>query len=97
MSVIRANGAVLFDNIPKISYKVDGKTPLEWVVDKYKLTVDKHSDITNDPCAGTDIIAAIERAVYVGIESEQIIQTLPDEFEPSDDWEPSGGVLGEFQ
>lgn len=96
MSVIRADGAELFDNVPVTSYKVDGRTPLEWVVDKYKVTTDKNSGITNDPCTGTDIIAIIERAVYVGIESERIIKTLPHEFEPNDDWKPTGGGLGEF-
>lgn len=75
---------------------VDGRTPLEWVVDRYKITVDKDSGIVNDPCANTDIIAVIERAVYVGIESERIIKTLPDEFEPSGDWKPEGGDLDEF-
>jgi len=96
MSVIRADGAVLFDNVPETSYRVDGRTPLEWVVDRYKVTVDKDSGIVNDPCNGIDIIAVIERAVYVGIESERIIKELPDEFEPSEDWKPLRGDLTEF-
>lgn len=96
MSVIRADGAVLFDNVPQISYRVNGRTPLEWVVDRYRITVDKDSGIVNDPCTGTDILAVIERAVYVGIESERIIESLPDEFEPGEDWKPKGGGLDEF-
>ena len=96
MSVIRIDGATLFDNVPETSYSVDGRTPLAWVIDKYKVATDKDSGITNDPCTGTDIIGIIERAVYVGMESERIIKTLPDEFEPSGDWKPSGGGLGEF-
>jgi len=96
MSVIRADSTVLFDNVPAISYVVNGRTPLEWVVDRYKITVDKDSGIMNDPCAGTDIIDVIERAVYVGIESERIIKSLPDEFEPSDDWKPKEGGLSGF-
>ena len=95
-SVLRADGVVLFDNIPEMSYMVDGRTPLEWVVDRYRVTVDKYSDIVNDPCTGTDIIAVIERAVYIGIESERIIKALPDEFEPGKDWTPRGGGLDEF-
>ena len=95
-SVIRLDGAVLFDNVPEVSYKVNGKTPLEWVVDRYKVTVDKDSGITKDPCTGTDIVAIIERAVYVGIESERIINALPDEFEPSNNWKPKKGGLSEF-
>lgn len=95
-TIIRVDGVVLFDNIPDTTYRVNGRTPLEWVVDRYKVTTDKGSGIVNDPCTGTDIIAIIERAVYVGVESERIIKTLPDEFEPSGDWKPSGGGLGEF-
>ena len=96
MSVIRADGNVLFNNVPMTSYKVDGKTPLEWVIDRYKVTVDKDSGIVNDPCTGTDIIAVIERAVYIGIESERIIASLPDEFEPVGDWKTKEGGLVEF-
>ena len=65
--------------------------PLEWVVDRFKITLDKDSGIRNDPCTGTDIISVIERGVYVGMDSERIIKTLPAEFEPSDDWKPKGG------
>ena len=95
-TVLRADGAVLFDNVPVTSYMVDGRTPLEWVVDRYKVTVDKDSGIVNDPCTGTDIIAVIERAVYIGIESERIIESLPDEFEPCEGWKPKEGGLVEF-
>lgn len=96
MSVIRADGAILFDNVPEVHYKVDGRTPLEWVVDRYKITTNKDSNITNNPCIGTDIIAVIERAVYVGIESERIIKTLPGEFEPRGDWKTKEVSLSEF-
>ena len=96
LSVIRADSVVLFNNIPETSYRVGGRTPLEWVVDKYKITIDKANGIQNDPCTGIDIIAVIERAVYVGMESERIIKTLPDEFEPGEDWKPRGGDLDEF-
>ena len=96
MNVIRADGAVLFDNVPETSYRVNGRTPLEWVVDRYKITTNKNSGIVNDPCSGTDIIAVIERAVYLGIESERIIKAMPVEFEPSGDWQPNKGGQGVF-
>ena len=95
-TVIRVDGIVLFENIPNTSYRVNGRTPLEWIVDRYKVTVDKDSGIVNNPCTNTDIIAVIERAVYIGIESERIIKTLPDEFEPSKDWKPMESGLGAF-
>ena len=60
--VIRANGVVLFDNVPDTSYRVKDRTPVEWIVDRYRKKTDKASEITNDPCADTDIVAVIERA-----------------------------------
>lgn len=95
-TVIRADGAVLFENIPQTAYRVNGRTPLEWVVDRYKITKDKDSGIVNDPCAGTDIVAVIERAVHVGLESERIIERLPEEFEPGPGWEPESGSLEKY-
>ena len=95
-TVIRADGTVLFDNIPETTYRVNGRTPLEWIVDRYKVTTDKDSGIINDPCTGTDIVAVIERAVHVGLESERIINTLPKEFEPGPGWEPSSDGLDKY-
>lgn len=95
-TTIRVDGVVLFDNVPETSYKVNGRTPLEWVVDRYRVTTDMDSGIVNDPCSGTDIIAVIERAVYIGVESERIINALPGEFEPSGVWKPKEGGLVEF-
>ncbi|MDA7943027.1 MAG: DEAD/DEAH box helicase family protein [Nitrosopumilus sp.] len=86
-SIIRVDGQVLFENIPDTAYTVNGRTPLAWIVDRYKVTIDKESGIINDPCTGTDIIAVIERAVYVGLESERLIAQLPKEFEPKE-WKP---------
>ncbi len=95
-TVLRADGVVLFDKIPQTTYKINGRTPLEWVVDRYKITTNKENGIINDPCTGTDIVAVIERAVYVGLESERIIKTLPKEFEPGADWTPSKIGLAGF-
>ena len=86
-SVIKIDGQILFKNIPLTAYMVNGRTPLAWIVDRYKVTVDDESGIINDPCTGTDIIAVIERAVYVGLESERLIAQLPKEFEPKE-WKP---------
>ncbi len=87
---IRINNVIVFEDIPQPKYTVNGRTPLEWVVDRYNRTVDKDSHIVNNPLEGMDeddIIAVIERAVHVGAESDRIIATLPDEFEPRD-WKP---------
>ena len=80
-SMIWVNTLLVFDNIPKINYRVNGRTPLEWVVDRFKIFNHKDSRIINQP-GDVDIISIIGRAVYIGIESDKIIQELPDEFEP---------------
>ena len=87
------DGVDLFDNLPNIEYTVNGRTPIEWIVDRYKITTDKESVITNDPCTGFDIISHIERAVYVGVESDKLINDLSkEEFEPKN-WKPSKSGL----
>ena len=88
------NGVLVFDNIPKMNYHVNGRTPLECVVDRYKISIDKDSGNVNDP-GDVDIISLIERVVFVGMESDKIIKQLPKEFEPKD-WKPKKKGLDEF-
>ena len=33
------DGLELFDNLPNIEYIVNGRTPIEWIVDRYKITI----------------------------------------------------------
>ena len=64
-------------------YLVDGRTPLEWFINRYKIKQDKNSGIINDPNGWfenpRDLITAIERIVYVSVESTKIIESLPSE------------------
>ena len=64
-------------------YVVNGRTPLEWFIDRYKITEDSDSGIINDPNGWfkdpRDIIPAIQRIVYVSVESTKIIESLPSE------------------
>ena len=84
---ILINGEEIFDNIPIINYSVNGKTPLEWIIEKYSLTKYKKSDITNNPCEDKDPIDLIERAVYIGIESDKIISKLSKYEHKQKDWQ----------
>ena len=95
-TVIRTDGAILFDKIPETTYRVNGRTPLEWIKDRYKKETREDSGITNDPCTGTDIVAVIERAVHVGLESDRIIGQLPKEFEPGPEWKPESDSLEKY-
>ena len=62
-------------------YVVNGRTPLEWFIDRYKIKTDKNSGIINDPNGWfenpRDLITAIERIVHVSVESTKIIENLP--------------------
>ena len=77
------NEHVCVSGIPEEAhrYVVNGRTPLEWFIDRYKITQDKNSGIVNDPNGWfenpRDLITAIARIVYVSVESTKIIDGLP--------------------
>ena len=79
------NEHVCLSGIPEEAhrYVVNGRTPLEWFIDRYKVTQDKKSGILNDANGWfenpRDLITAIERIVYVSVESTRIIENLPSE------------------
>ena len=79
------NEHVQLSGIPEEAhrYVVNGRTPLEWFSDRYIITQDKDSGIINDPNGWfqnpRDLITAIERIVYVSVESTKIIESLPSE------------------
>lgn len=88
---LRINGVEVYDNIPPVNYQVNGRTPLEWIIDRYKLTTDNDSGITNDPTEGiteSKTITLVERMVYIGVESDKIVKELSKlPFEPKN-WTP---------
>ena len=86
-SMIRINDNVLFQELPKTNYMINGRSPLEWIIDRYQITKDKESDIVNNPCIGIDICSIIRRMVHVAVESDKIIDALPPVFEPKE-WKP---------
>ena len=77
------NEHVRLSGIPEEAhqYIVNGRTPLEWFISRYKITRDRSSGIINDPNGWfenpRDLITAIERIVYVSVESARIIDNLP--------------------
>ena len=77
------NEHILLSGIPEKAhqYIVNDRTPLEWFINRYKITQDKKSDIMNDPNSWfenpRDLVTAIQRIVYVSVESTKIIESLP--------------------
>ena len=77
------NEYVRLSGIPEEAhrYVVNGRTPLEWFIDRYKITEDRDSGIVNDPNGWfenpRELVTAIERIVHVSVESARIIEGLP--------------------
>ena len=73
-TVLIVNEHVRLAGIPREAhdYVVNGRTPLEWFIDRYRVTQDQGSGIVNDPngwfSQPEDLIAAIRRIVHVSVE-----------------------------
>ena len=62
-------------------YKVNGRSPLEWFIDRYQVKQNKRSGIVNDPNGWfedpKELIAAMRRVVYVSVETVRLVESLP--------------------
>lgn len=82
-SVLVVNDHLRLAGIPPEAhrYQVNGRTPLGWLIDRYRVTTDKHSGIRNDPNAWfadeAAFIAAVGRIVYLSVETVRIVEELP--------------------
>ena len=70
-------------------YVVNGRTPLEWFIDRYRITQDKESGIVNDPNGWfddpRDLVAAFCRIVHLSVETVRIVNKLPEPFQAESD------------
>ena len=66
-------------------YQVNGKSALEWIIDRYQITTHKDSQITNNPNDYSREVAEpryiidliIKRIVTVSLETNKIVAALP--------------------
>ena len=81
------NGNVTFKGIPldAYDYVVNGKSALDWIMERYAITIDKDSGIRNDPndwCREhndpTYIYNLVKRIIRVSLETNRIVAGLPD-------------------
>ena len=92
-SVLIVNEHIRIAGIPAEAheYHVNGRTPLEWFIDRYRLTQDKESGIGNDPNDWfddpRDLIVAIRRIVHVSLETACIVKGLPEPFRLAEGWQ----------
>ena len=84
-SRVAYNENLIFEIPPQAhEYKVNGRSPVEWVVDRYRVSTDKDSQITQDPNDwGAEhgnsgyILSLLKKSVFIGIESAKLIKQLP--------------------
>ena len=82
-SILVVNDRLRLSGIPADAhrYEVNGRTPLGWFIDRYRIVTDRKSDITNDPNAWfpdeDSFISAVRRMVYLSVETARIIDALP--------------------
>ncbi|MEE1044347.1 MAG: type ISP restriction/modification enzyme [Olegusella sp.] len=89
------NANVTVNGIPEVAnaYKVNGRSPLEWAIDRYQVRTDKATGITNDPndfshdpCYILDLVC---RLVTVSMRTTELVAQLPqslDEVEHPANW-----------
>ena len=85
-SVIFYNNQITISNIPleAYDYVVNGKSALEWVMERYQITTDSKSGITNNPNDWSRehgdekyIFNLVLRIITVSIETMKIVNDLP--------------------
>lgn len=82
-TVIIYNANLILRDIPleAYAYVVNGKSAIEWIMERYAVTVDKASGIRNDPNDWSDdpryIVDLLKRVVRVSVESVRLVAELP--------------------
>lgn len=86
-SVIRYNESITIRNIPEkvYGYVVNGRSPVEWIMDQYQVKVDKASQLKNDPndwCREQGnpryILDLLLSVMTVSIKTQELVAQLPD-------------------
>jgi len=81
--VVEVDGSLQIAGIPNEAFaqKFFGRTPLEWVIDRYQVRTDNDSGITNDPNDYSDdsnfVIDLVGRAVRVSVEMAKLLTSAP--------------------
>ena len=85
-SVIHYNHAITIEGIPAEAYEyvVNGKSAIEWIMERYAVTTDKKSGITNDPNDWARehndekyILNLLLRVINVSVQTVEIVKGMP--------------------
>ena len=79
---LKYNEFLTLEGIPAevFAYRLGNRSALEWVVDQYRVKIDKRSGIKNDPNRGEDpeyILRLIGQVITVSLETVDIVNRLP--------------------
>ena len=77
------NDFLTLDGIPAevYDYRLGTRSALEWVVDQYRVKVDRRSGIANNPNRETEpryIVDLIKRVITVSLKTVEIVENLPE-------------------
>ena len=85
-SVIIYNDKITLENVPLKAYEyvVNGKSAIEWIMERYCVSIDKDSGIKNDANLYSDdpkyILNLLLSVIEVSVKSVDLINSLPSEF-----------------
>lgn len=83
---IKVNAHLTLTGIPEQAnaYTIGGRSPLEWILDRYRIKVDKPSGIVNDPNAWLRehddpryVVNLIASLVTLSLETQRLVAELP--------------------
>ena len=83
-TVIQYNDFITVTGIPEKAYEyiVNGKSAIEWVMERYQVTQHKESGIKNNPNSWSDnpryILELLQKVVTVSMKTQEIVSKLPD-------------------
>ena len=77
------NDSLIIDGVPAkvFEYRLGNRSALEWVIDQYRVKIDKRSGIVNDPNRPDDpryIVKLIQKVITVSLETVEIVEELPE-------------------
>ncbi len=82
-TMLHVSEALTLHGIPEeaYGYVVNGRSAVEWLMDRYQVRTDKASGIVNDPNEYSDdpryIVDLVERVVTVSMQTLEIVAQLP--------------------
>ena len=93
-TVLQVAERLTFQEIPTRAYQyvVNGKSALDWIIDRYQVRTDKKTGIVNDPNLYSDdpryIVDLVRKVITVSLRTLDIVDSLPplEELPKSDNW-----------